>query len=68
MSHPTIVKFFAEPSPTLDLSDYLIGDNDLQAVLDALQAPQFGMAEVGNRPALTDICLNGSSYKKVQIL
>ena len=43
MSNPRIMKFFAEPSPKLDLANYLIGDDDLQSVLDALLAPQFGM-------------------------
>jgi hypothetical protein len=55
-----VIDFFAEPSPKLDLTDYQIGDSDLQAILDALQTPQFGVPRDSERPPLTEIYLGGN--------
>jgi len=58
--NPNIVKFFANPSSKLDFADYLIGDNDLQAFLDALQSPQHVKSQKSKRPLVTNITLSNN--------
>lgn len=58
--NPHVMKFFSERSTKLDLSSYLVGDDDLQAVMDSLLVPNYGAGAEQHRPGIREIILSGN--------
>jgi len=60
--NPRLMKFFALPSQRLDLADMCLGDEDLDAVVEALQMPARGLPanKIDAIASVTEINLMGN--------